>query len=210
MLKCLIYLMNFQNFKTEILHVQHNENRATWIFHQLKKSMKLSLTFLSELGSWVVRMSLSVALCLRWTAATPDEDLGIQKQTLNERHLKGQILFPYFDIILQYKMILLTTGGSLLSLLPSDVLLSEPQEVGEYSLFWAEEQQGILEKGIVLLLPLCPWIILDRQTFLISCQWELMRTSRPNLALYNSFNFLTINDNIFTKLKEVILERFLY
>lgn len=203
MLKCLIYLMNFQNFKTEILHVQHNENRATWIFHQLKKSMKLSLTFLSELGSWVVRMSLSVALCLRWTAATPDEDLGIQKQTLNERHLKGQILFPYFDIILQYKMILLTTGGSLLSLLPSDVLLSEPQEVGEYSLFWAEEQQGILEKGIVLLLPLCPWIILDRQTF-------SKMTSRPNLALYNSFNFLTINDNIFTKLKEVILERFLY
>lgn len=167
--------------------------------------MTLSLTFLTELGSCVVRMSLSVALCLRWTAAPPDEDLGIQKQTLNERHLRGQTLFPYFDIILQYKMILLTTGGSLLSLLPSDVLLSEPQEVGEYSLFWAEEQQGILEKGrgVVLPLPLCPWIILDRQTFLISCQWELMRTSRPNLALYNSFHFLMINDNIFTKLKEV-------
>lgn len=32
-------------------------------------------------------------------------------------------------------MTLLTMGGSLLSLLPSEVLLSE---VGEYSLFWAE------------------------------------------------------------------------
>lgn len=40
MLKCLIYLMNFQNFKTEILHVQHNENRATWIFHQLSLKKK--------------------------------------------------------------------------------------------------------------------------------------------------------------------------
>lgn len=73
------------------------------IIKKKKKSMKLSLTFLSELGSWVVRMSLSVALCLRWTAATPDEDLGIQKQTLNERHLKGQNLISllWYNITVQ-------------------------------------------------------------------------------------------------------------
>lgn len=41
-------------------------------------------------------------------------------------------------------MNVLTTGGSLLSVLPSDILLSEPQEVGEYSLCWTERQQTVL------------------------------------------------------------------
>lgn len=50
---------------------------------------------------------------------------------------KSYFLFQYCDIMVEYKMVLLTTGGSLFSLLPSDVLPSEPQEVGEYSLFWA-------------------------------------------------------------------------
>lgn len=40
-------------------------------------------------------------------------------------------------------MNILTTGSSLLSLLPSDVLLSETQELGEYSLFWAEVRTNI-------------------------------------------------------------------
>lgn len=34
----------------------------------------------------------------------------------------------------------LTTGSSLLSLLISSVLLSDAQELGEYSLFWAENR----------------------------------------------------------------------
>lgn len=51
-----------------------------------------------------------------------------------------QILFHYSDSTLYYEIIPLTTGGSMLSLLPSDVLLSEPHEVGEYSLFWAGVQ----------------------------------------------------------------------
>lgn len=38
----------------------------------------------------------------------------------------------------------LTTGSSLLSLLISSVLLSDAQELGEYSLFWAENEANVL------------------------------------------------------------------
>lgn len=41
-------------------------------------------------------------------------------------------------------MIVLTTGNSLLSLLPSNVLLSDAQELGEYSLFGAENTEKVL------------------------------------------------------------------
>lgn len=89
------------------------------------------LTFLSEFGSCVVCVSVCVEFRLSWAAAPPDEDLRTQTETLREKYLFENLV----NIILQCDMTLLTTGSSLLSLLPSEVLLSE---VGEYSLFWAE------------------------------------------------------------------------
>lgn len=98
------------------------------------------LTFLSELGPRVVCVSLSIALCLSWAAGPSDQDLQ-QTQTFKQMNQADQ---SYFKLTRWLKMNVLTTGGSLLSVLPSDILLSEPQEVGEYSLCWTERQQTVL------------------------------------------------------------------
>lgn len=104
----------------------------------LKNNVVQCHTFFSELGLRVVCLSLSNALRLSWTTASSDEDLRIQTQILKRRNFSH-----YFKITQRYGMDLLTTGGSLPSLLPSDALLSEPQEVGEHSLFWAVMKNGM-------------------------------------------------------------------
>lgn len=88
-------------------------------------------------------MSFRVAVELNWTAALPDVDLRTPKHLRKPKYLEDQNQFHYYDSISLYEIVFLTTGGSLPSLLPSDVLPSEPQDVGEHSRFWA----GLQDKG---------------------------------------------------------------
>lgn len=102
-------------------------------------------TFISELVSCVVWMPFSTAFCFHWAAALLDEDLYIQEK----KHIWTILIYVMFNFIiiitatLLQRLYLTTIGGSLHSVLPSDILLSEPQEVGEYSLFWPESKRGV-------------------------------------------------------------------
>lgn len=95
-----------------------------------------SLTFVSELGPWITCESFSTVLHLSWTAALSNENLQPRRQTWRWKLIRKSI-FDYFRMIFWNRLSILTTGGSLLSVRPSDILLSEPQEVGEWSRFWA-------------------------------------------------------------------------